>query len=120
MPTKPEEIRKSLSLNIKKHRKRLKISQEKLAEITGLAAQTINDIEGGRKWVSDRTLSKISNAFDIAPFLLLVSDESTIGKQEGTSPVELLSLLRVNLKKSVSRQIDTEIDEIFKEEILSK
>ncbi len=39
------ELRENLSYNIKKRRKVLAITQEKLAENTGLSAQTINDIE---------------------------------------------------------------------------
>jgi len=48
MATKPLEIRSILSKNVKEQRKNLGLTLEKLAELTGLAVQTINDIEGGR------------------------------------------------------------------------
>lgn len=48
------ELREILSFNIKQKRKLYSLTQEKLAELTGLSAQTINDIEGCRTWVSDK------------------------------------------------------------------
>ena len=50
------ELRENLSFNIKQRRKLCGFTQEKLAEETELSAQTINDIEGCRTWVSDKTL----------------------------------------------------------------
>jgi transcriptional regulator with XRE-family HTH domain len=54
------ELRKTLSFNIKKQRKILGLTQEKLAEAAGLSSQTINDIEGCRMWVSDKTIVKLA------------------------------------------------------------
>lgn len=70
------DLRKHLSLNIKRQRKRYGFTQEKLAEETGLSAQTINDIEGGRTWVSDKTLVKLAEALHCSPAELLTQNGS--------------------------------------------
>ena len=60
-------------------RKRLGFSQEQLAEQTELSIQTINGIEGGRIWVSDKTLISIAEALDIEVFQLLTPPNVKIG-----------------------------------------
>jgi len=71
------ELREILSYNIKKERKKHGLTQEKLAEIAELSSQTINDIEGCRMWVSDKTITKLANILGINPYQLLVPAEST-------------------------------------------
>ena len=66
-----DKLRKTLSHNIKKYRAEMGFSQEKLAEIVGLSVQTINDVEGCRNWVSDKTLVKIAHALKVEAFQLL-------------------------------------------------
>lgn len=70
------DLRKTLSKNIKDKRKSLMLTQEKLAEETGLSAQTINDIEGCRTWVSDKTLVKLSKVLHTTPAELLLNNIS--------------------------------------------
>jgi len=72
IPIEPEKLREILSSNIKKHRKKLGLSQEKLAEAANLSSQTINDIEGCRMWVSDKTITKLAKVFNIEAYQLLV------------------------------------------------
>jgi transcriptional regulator with XRE-family HTH domain len=67
-----EKLREILSYNIKKERKKLGLTQEKLAEIADLSSQTINDIEGCRMWVSDKTMSKLSKVLHIEAYQLLI------------------------------------------------
>ncbi|MDR0442478.1 MAG: helix-turn-helix domain-containing protein [Treponema sp.] len=62
MKKKPIDIRKTLSMNIKKHRELLNISQEKLSEKAGISSNMVRDIEGCRTWVSDNTLKNIAAA----------------------------------------------------------
>jgi transcriptional regulator with XRE-family HTH domain len=66
------QLRKVLSANIKDRRKKLGISQEKLAEMTELSVQMINSIEGHRAWVSDKTLVALSRALGIEVFQLFM------------------------------------------------
>lgn len=70
------ELRRNLSFNIKQRRKLLVLTQEKLAEDTGLSAQTINDIEGCRTWVSDKTLVKLAEVLRTTPAELLLQKEN--------------------------------------------
>lgn len=72
----PELLQKRLSSNIKKARKTLKLSQEKLAELSQISAQMINDIEGCRRWPSEKTLSKLANALQTDAYTLFLPDES--------------------------------------------
>jgi transcriptional regulator with XRE-family HTH domain len=65
-------LRKALSLNIKKQRAILGISQEKLAEKAGISANMVNDIEGCRTWVSDKTLINIAKSLEIEVYRLLL------------------------------------------------
>jgi len=65
-------LRDILATNLKKHRKKLGFSQEKLAEMTNLSWQTINSIECHRTWVSDKTLESLADALKIDAFHLLL------------------------------------------------
>ena len=71
------ELRENLSRNIKEKRKLHLFTQEKLAEETGLSAQTINDIEGCRTWVSDKSLVKLAEALHTTPAELLLQNSVT-------------------------------------------
>lgn len=102
------ELRKNLSCNIKRYRKRLALTQEKLAEKTGLSAQTINDIEGCRTWVSDKSLIKIAEILNTTPAVLLSpKSDSNISPDK----IDVIDLLRI--KSELSIAINTQIQEIF-------
>jgi transcriptional regulator with XRE-family HTH domain len=58
-------LRKRLAENIKSARRVKKYSQEKLAAAAGISLQMINDIEGKRRWPSDKTLAKLADALEI-------------------------------------------------------
>lgn len=51
--------------NIRKHRKRKKISQEKLAEISGLHRTYIGAIERSERNITLNTLQLIANALNV-------------------------------------------------------
>ena len=101
------ELRKTLSINIKKHRKTLGLTQEKLAEATGLSFQTINDIEGCRMWVSDKTIYKLSqvlliNAYEL--FTPKTSPKKQIEKNFKKS--NFLSELEGKIIRNIKRQFE--------------
>lgn len=100
------ELRKNLSSNIKAYRKRLSLTQEKLAEKAGLSAQTINDIEGCRTWVSDKSLIKISETLHTTPALLLSPKQETISGK--TDSIDI-----VKIKSELSVAINAQIQEVF-------
>jgi transcriptional regulator with XRE-family HTH domain len=109
MMIEPAFLRKMLSSNIKRRRKILGISQEKLAELTELSSQTVNDIEGCRMWVSDKTIAKLCGALQIEAYQLLLPP---IGKIDISAPTpsDILLSLRENLKET----IDTQFSELLK------
>ncbi|MCL2808958.1 MAG: helix-turn-helix domain-containing protein [Treponema sp.] len=91
-------LRLILAANLKRHRKTLNLSQEKLAEIAGVSWQTINSIESHRTWVSDNTLESLANALKSDPYqLLLPIEEDTI--QKITNPNDSVKKL-VKIKRA--------------------
>jgi transcriptional regulator with XRE-family HTH domain len=115
MTLEPENIRKILSLNVKERRKILGISQEKLAEITELSAQTINDIEGCRMWVSDKTIVKLCLALRVEAYQLLLPLPSFEGNDTAKpAPSEIL----LKFQQKIKQTIDLQFDELFRSGIL--
>ena len=102
------ELREILSANIKIHRKRLFLTQEKLVEKTDLSAQTINDIEGCRTWVSDKSLIKIAEALNIAPADLLIKYENNY-----FSVLNMTTSNLYKLKKELKETFLDSIESIF-------
>lgn len=102
------ELREILSSNIKFYRKRLFLTQEKLAEKTGLSAQTINDIEGCRTWVSDKSLIKIAEALHISPADLLIECEN-----KNSSILSITSSDIYKLKKELKETFLDSIESVF-------
>ena len=72
MGDKTETLRRTLSANIKKHREQSGLTQEKLAEAAGISANMINDIEGCRTWISDKTLVSLAAALKIETYRLFL------------------------------------------------
>ena len=74
----PELLQKRLSANLKKARKTLSLSQEKLAEEAQISVQMMNDIEGCRRWPSEKTLSKLANALQTDVYTLFLPEDSKV------------------------------------------
>ena len=74
----PELLQKRLSANLKKSRKQLSLSQEKLAEAAHISVQMMNDIEGCRRWPSEKTLSKLANALNLDVYTLFLPEDTTV------------------------------------------
>jgi transcriptional regulator with XRE-family HTH domain len=72
MSDKTQILRKTLSANIKKQRENAGLTQEKLAEKAGISANMINDIEGCRSWISDKTLVKLATALQTETYRLFM------------------------------------------------
>jgi transcriptional regulator with XRE-family HTH domain len=86
----------------------LGFSQEKLAEAAGLSTQYINDIEGCRTWVSDKSIIKLALALNIEVFQLLVPNSET----EKLYPVPLPSDILLSLQEKIKRDIDVQFGKI--------
>jgi transcriptional regulator with XRE-family HTH domain len=108
MDLEPLKIRKILSGNIKKMRKILGLSQEKLAEAANLSDQTINDIEGCRMWVSDKTIAKLCQALHVEAYQLLLPPLD----EHNAAPVP--SAILFNIQQNLKKNIDVQFEELFK------
>ena len=101
-----EPIRRILAGNIKKYRKNLGYSQEKLAEKSHLSAQTLNDIEGCRRWLSAATLTKLANTLHIAEYQLLMPESDETAKKPRRSSLKSLISLQGNIIETINIQFD--------------
>lgn len=61
--------------NVKFYRKQLKLSQEKLAELSDLSTNYIGDIERTNRKVTIDTIEKVAKGLNVDPALLLVNRE---------------------------------------------
>jgi transcriptional regulator with XRE-family HTH domain len=99
-------LRKVLSANIKKYRGVEGISQEKLAERTGLSEQLIKDIEGCRSWVSDKTIVKLAIALKVEAYQLLYPHTEANRIHPIRLPSDLLRKLKKEIKEGIDRQFE--------------
>lgn len=75
MVIKIDDIDKKIGMNIRLQRVKRGISQEKLADIAGLARSTMGIIERGEQSSSAQTLAKVANALNIDLYKLFIFDE---------------------------------------------
>ena len=66
------ELRNTLSSNIKRFRNFRQYTQNELAARADLSVQTIIKIELGTLWPSDKTLCKIAEVFEIETYKLFI------------------------------------------------
>ena len=92
-------LRKILAVNIKKQREKLGITQENLAGKSDISAAMMNDIEGCRTWVSDKTLKKLSCALEIDTYRLFIPE---ITPSEAI-PVEVVMELSLELHEMLKK-----------------
>ena len=110
MKTDIEPLRIILSYNIKKYRSNFKYTQEKLAEKAGISAQTLNDIEGCRRWVSPKTMTKLAKALNIAEYQLILPGYSETDENSQKSSLKSLIALKEAVKDSVDIQFEKAIE----------
>ncbi|QHW26624.1 helix-turn-helix transcriptional regulator [Rhizobium leguminosarum bv. viciae 248] len=67
-----KETTLAVPLFIKERRKKLNLSQERLAELAGLSTAMISNMETGRHGFSDKTLAAIAEALKCRPADLLI------------------------------------------------
>jgi transcriptional regulator with XRE-family HTH domain len=109
MKIKVTDLRKKKKKNIKKHREMLGISQEKLAESTGMSSMMIKDIEGCRTWISDKTLIALAAALQTDIFRLFMPDTLF---DEVISRTLLLDL--TNATKKIKKDIEIDLNNTLK------
>ena len=107
-----KKLRSILSANIKKYRAEIGLSQEKLAELAALSVQTINDIEGCRTWVSDKTLIKIAKILKVEVYHLIYPKTESEKLFPVRIPAEILHELRLNLENDLSSRFNEVLTDI--------
>jgi transcriptional regulator with XRE-family HTH domain len=98
-------LRKILSTNIKDQRAILGITQEKLAEKADISANMMNDIEGCRTWVSDKTLIRLAKALETEIFRLLLPKSMSENDVSTVLALEIARELQ-NIKKNFDIQFE--------------
>jgi transcriptional regulator with XRE-family HTH domain len=101
MKAKPTEVRKILSSNLKKYRKKLGLSQEKFAENAEISTMMVKDIEACRTWVSDKTLESLAAALKTDIYCLLMPE--TVYEEE------INKIIRKDLE-SITLKIHQDVD----------
>ena len=71
-----QELRATLSANLKRFRNYRKMSQAEMAEKLDISIPFLSDVENGRKWVSPATLVKFADVLGIEPHELFKSAEA--------------------------------------------
>ncbi len=82
------EVKKSFGASVRNWRKRLGISQEKLAERATLHRTYISDVERGARNVSLQSIERIARALGISLPDLFSYDKAASEPGSGTSPLE--------------------------------
>jgi transcriptional regulator with XRE-family HTH domain len=109
MSDKIETLRETISANIKKHREHQGLTQEKLAEKAGISANMVNDIEGCRTWISDKTLVNLASALKVEIYRLFIP--LTVSDNEITQTV--VKDLAQNLQK-IHKDLNTNFETALK------
>lgn len=73
------ELKEIFIYNLKYYRKKENVSQEKLAELTGLHQTYISDIERGIRNPSLKTIEKISIGLHIEAYKLFINNIENTG-----------------------------------------
>lgn len=96
------KIQENLIYNIKFNRKKLKITQEQLAELCDVSANYIGRVEIGYHFPSADMLEKLAKVFQIKPYMLFID------------PEELNNFTKADIKLKKELIIDDLIKEIKK------
>ena len=114
---------KAFIFNMKKYRKKRRISQMKLAEMLGTSTSYIGEIEINSRVPSLAMVEKIARALNIEPFRLFLENEVLTGKKSQITEdyIECLSAKeRQDLAMKLKEQISKEVDQILQPEIIEE
>ena len=102
--------------NMKKYRKKRRISQMKLAEMLDTSTSYIGEIEINSRVPSMDMVERIAKALNIEPFRLFVDDKerTNANMQETDNYLEYLSTIeRQDLAQRIKNRISNEVDQIL-------
>ena len=106
------ELQQIFMANMKKRRKQLGLTQEKLAERCITDPGYIRQIEIGRRFPSIKYIERIAKSLDIAPYLLFYEENDTINEETVIMPEKQKQKLKSLLKDNIS-QICSIIDKEY-------
>lgn len=103
-----ETLKEKFGARLKEIRRSKNMTQENLAEITGMDIPNLSNIERGKKFVSAETLSKLVNALDVSEKALfdfghkktkdeLINDINKIIKESSLNELEYIYKMLINL-----------------------
>ena len=98
---KGKNIRTLFSKNLKRLRALANLSQVNLAAEADLTHNFINDIEGGKKWVSAETIEKLAIALKVEPYQFFISDSKWDDRG-----AEIFSLYLSDFQDSFEKMVD--------------
>ncbi len=101
------EIQKRLGNNIKTLRKAKKMTQFQLAEKADVSEDMIKSLEQGRTWLSDKTLSQITEALSVDVVKLFMPIEGSSFKSNKKNLAQL--------KAAIASDVRNYVDEVLKE-----
>ena len=105
--------------NMKKYRKKRRLSQMKLAEMLNTSTSYIGEIEINSKTPSMEMVEKIAHALNIEPFRLFVDDTARIGAQtpaDGNYLENLTAQERQDLTNRILAFISSDLQQILQPE----
>jgi transcriptional regulator with XRE-family HTH domain len=103
-------IQAVFSANMKKYRKRAKLTQEKLAEMCGTDHRYIGQIETGNRCPSLEFVEKIATALNIAPYYLFYEKSDATDEINRTHTEEQKQKIKTMLLDNITK-INSILDE---------
>jgi transcriptional regulator with XRE-family HTH domain len=88
-----QELRATLSKNIKRYRQSRNLSQADLAEKLDISVNFLCNIENGNRWISPQTLVKFATTLNIEPYELF--------RPEETLPPDFPVMLNISFDEAV-------------------
>jgi len=113
------DMMKVFVFNLKKYRKKRRISQRKLAEILNTSTSYIGEIEINNKCPSMEMVARIAKALNIEPFRLFLDDKNRISEdiQFDNNYLECLTAIeRQDLTKRIITVISNDLEQILQPE----
>ena len=102
-----EELQTRVIDNIRYLRKKIGLSQEKLADKADISRQMMNDIEGRRRWLTKGTLVKLANALDVDVHELFIPSAA-----ENTTTKTVYDVITKKVVAQVKEAVDKALAEV--------
>ena len=98
-------IQSLVGSNIKTYRNRLGVTQQELAERSGLSQSFVADIERGHKFPSPDSIERLSDALQVRPYQLFLAPRDLLDHSSGAGLREHLSQLKSDLSSVIDRSL---------------